>query len=174
MSRCGTIVPSIAAVFSRSFRPLSRLVGERASDHEGAGRSHGKEATAMTQFQESAPAPKLIPAERSYSAPFVAITAGLVVLLIALAAMSFVLSGRSTDVTIQGNTDTAAIDGHMAGLTAANGQARIASAQQLNDGWEAALVTRRATAVRDGWEAGLIRPHQPAVDGYIQRFLGDD
>jgi len=107
-------------------------------------------------------------------APFVAIAAGLAVLLMALAVTSFAFSGRPADVTIQGTTDTAAIDGYLAGLTASNNQARIASAQDLNDGWEAALVTRRASAVRDGWEAALIRPHQPAVDGYIQRFLGDN
>jgi hypothetical protein len=128
----------------------------------------------MTQFQESAPAPKVVPAGRANVAPFVAIAAGLAVLLMALAVTSFAFSGRPADVTIQGTTDTAAIDGYLAGLTASNNQARIASAQELNDGWEAALVTRRASAVRDGWEAALIRPHQPAVDGYIQRFLGDN
>lgn len=128
----------------------------------------------MTQFQESASSPKLVPAERAYTAPFLAIAAGLVVLLIALAVTTFVLAGRPADGTIQDNPDTAAIDGYMAGLTAANGQARIASAQQLNDGWEAALVTRRTSTATDGWEAALIRPHQPAVDGYIQRFIGDD
>ena len=127
----------------------------------------------MTQFQESAPVPKLVPAGRASVAPFVAITVGLAVLLMALAVTSFVLSGRATDVTIQGTADTAAVDGYMAGLTAANTQARIASAQQLNDGWEARLMTRPTSAVTDGWEAALIQPHRPAVDGYIQRSLGD-
>jgi hypothetical protein len=62
----------------------------------------------------------------------------------------------------------------MTGLTAASNQQRVASAQQLNDGWEAALVAKRTSTATDGWEAALIQPRQAAVDGYIQRFLGDD
>ena len=144
----------------------------------------------MTQFQESASVPKLIPAERAYTAPFLAITAGLVVLLMAIVVTSFVLAGRPAEATIGGGTDTAAIDGSVAGLTAANNEHRLNSAQQLNDGWavalapqrtsaatdgwEAALVAKRTSTATDGWEAALIQPHQTAVDGYIQRFLGDD
>ena len=103
---------------------------------------------------------------------------------------AFVLAGRPAEAAIQGSTDTAAIDGYMAGLTAANNQHRLAAAQQLNDGWavalaphrtstakdgwEAALVTKRTSTATDGWEAALIQPRQTAVDGYIQRFLIDD
>jgi hypothetical protein len=140
--------------------------------------------------QESASVPKLVHAERAYTAPFFAITAGLVILLMALVVTSFVLAGRPADATIQGTTDTAAIDGYMAGLAAANNQHRLASAQRLNDGWavalvpqrtstatdgwEATLVATRTSTATDGWEAALIQPRQTAVDGYIQRFLGDD
>ena len=144
----------------------------------------------MTQFQESASVPKLVPSERAFTAPFLAITAGLVILLMAIAVTAFVLAGRPAEASIQGSTDSAAIDGYMTGLTAANNQHRLASAQQLNDGWamalvpqrtstatdgwEAALLAKRTSTATDGWEAALIQPHQPAVDGYIQRFLGDD
>ena len=144
----------------------------------------------MTQFQESAATRKLVTSERAFTAPFLAITAGLVVLLMALAVMSFVLAGRPADVPIQANTDTAAVDGYMAGLTAANNQHRLDAAQQLNDGWaaalvsqrtstatdgwEAALVAKRTSTATDGWEAALVQPHRPAVDGYIQRFLNDE
>jgi hypothetical protein len=144
----------------------------------------------MTQFQESASVPKLVPSQRAFAAPFFAITAGLVVLLMAIAVIAFVLAGRPAEGSIQGGTDSAAIDGYMAGLTAANNRHRNASAQQLNDGWamalvpqrtsiatdgwEAAVLAKRTSTATDGWEAGLIQPHQPAVDGYIQRFLGDD
>ena len=58
----------------------------------------------------------------------------------ALALISFVVAGRPADATIGGNTDTAAVDGYMAGLTAANNQHRIGVAQRLNDGWAASLI----------------------------------
>ena len=144
----------------------------------------------MTQFQESASVPKLVPTQRAFTAPFLAITAGLVVLLMAIAVTASFLAGRPAEASIQGSTDTAAIDGYMTGLTAANNQRRLASAQQLNDGWaaaltpqrpstatdgwEAALLAKRTSTATDGWEAALIQTHQPAVDGYIQRFLSDD
>ena len=144
----------------------------------------------MTQFQESASVRKLVPSERAFTAPFFAITAGLVVLLMAIAVTAFLLAGRPDEAAIQGSTDSAAIDGYMTGLIAANNQHRVASAQRLNDGWavalvpqrtstatdgwEAALVAKRTSTATDGWEAALIQPRQTAVDGYIQRFLGDD
>ena len=143
----------------------------------------------MTQFQESVATRKLVTSERAIRAPFLAITAGLVVLLMVLVVTSFVLAGQPADVPIQANTDVAAVDGYMAGLTAANNQHRLTSAQQLNDGWavgllsqrtptatdgwEAALVAKRTSTATDGWEAALVQPHRPAVDGYIQRFLID-
>ena len=143
----------------------------------------------MTQVQESVSARQLT-SGRAFKAPFVAITAGLVVLLMALAVIAFGLAGRPADTAIQANTDTAATDGYMAGLTAANNQHRLTSAQQLSDGWavalvpqrtltatdgwEAALVAKRTSTATDGWEAALVQPHRPAVDGYIQRFLIDN
>ena len=101
----------------------------------------------MTLFQESAPAPKVVPAGRANVAPFVAIAAGPRGPSDGAGSDVIRVLRRPADVTIQGTTDTAAIDGYLAGLTASNNQARIASAQELNDGWEAALVTRRASAV---------------------------
>ena len=142
----------------------------------------------MTQFQESVSARQLT-SGRAFTAPFVAITAGLVVLLMALAVISFGLAGRPADTAIQASTNSVAVDGYMAGLTAANNQHRLDAAQQLNDGWtgtgaqrtstatdgwEAALVAKRTSTATDGWEAALVQPHRPAVDGYIQRFLIDD
>ena len=144
----------------------------------------------MTHFQESVAARNLVNSKRAFMAPFLAITAGLVILLMAIAVTSFLLAGRPDEAAIQGSTDSAAIDGYMTGLTAASNQQRVASAQQLNDGWavalvpqrtstatdgwEAALVAKRTSTATDGWEAALIQPRQAAVDGYIQRFLGDD
>ena len=144
----------------------------------------------MTQFQESASVRKLVPSGRAFTAPFLVITAGLVVLLMAIAVTSYLLAGRPGETAIQGSMDSAAIDGYLTGLTAANNQQRVASAQRLSDGWavallpqrtstatdgwEAALVAKRTSTPTDGWEAVLIQPRQTAVDGYIQRFLGDD
>jgi len=143
----------------------------------------------MTQFQESVSARRLT-SGRAFTAPFVAITAGLAVLLVALAVISFGLAGRPAEPAIQGSNNSVAVDGYMAGLTAVNNQHRLDAAQQLNDGWavalaphrtstatdgwEAALVTKRTSTATDGWEAALIQPRQTAVDGYIQRFLIDD
>ena len=127
----------------------------------------------MTQFQESVSARQLT-SRRAFTAPFVAITAGLVVLLMALAVISFGLAGRPADTAIQASTNSVAVDGYMAGLTAANNQHRLDAAQQLNDGWTAALVAQRTSTATDGWEAAMVQPHRPAVDGYIQRFLIDD
>ena len=144
----------------------------------------------MTHFQESASVRKLVPSQRAFTAPFFAIMAGLVVLLMAIAVTSYLLAGRPDEAAIGGSTDSAAIDGYTTGLIAANNQHRIAAAQRLNDGWavalvpqrtstatdgwEAALVSKRTSTATDGWEAALSQPRQTAVDGYIQRFLGDD
>jgi hypothetical protein len=110
----------------------------------------------MTQFQESATV-RTLGTPRASTAPFLAITAGLVVVLMALALISFVVAGRPADATIGGNTDTAAVDGYMAGLTAANNQHRIEVAQRLNDGWAASLIPQRLSP-KDGWEAALLKP----------------
>jgi hypothetical protein len=128
----------------------------------------------MTQFQESVSVRKLVPSERAFTAPFIAITAGLVVVLVALAVTSFVFAGRPAEAALQGGTDTAAIDGWMPAAIAAGSQHRLGAAQQLDDGWAAALVPQRTSTATDGWEAALIRPNAPAVDGYIQKFLIDD
>ena len=56
----------------------------------------------MTQVQESAATRKLVTPERAFKAPFLAITAGLVVLLMALAVMSFAVAGRPSG-PIDGN-----------------------------------------------------------------------
>jgi hypothetical protein len=145
----------------------------------------------MTQFQQSASVRPLDTTERAYPAPFLAIAAGLIAVLMAVAVISFALDALPSDATIGANTDTAAVDGYMAGLTAANhqrqlegaalamrrpitstdGQQRLESAQRLRDGWAGALVVQRASDPVDGWEAAQIRPHAPAVDGYIQRFI---
>jgi hypothetical protein len=116
-----------------------------------------KEATAMTQFQESVTARKLATSGRAGTAPFLAITAGLVALLMALAVMSFTVAERPS-VPIGGTGDTAAAERYVAGLIAGINQHRIQTAQQ----------------VRDGWEAAPIRSEGLAVDGYTQWFLNDD
>ena len=127
----------------------------------------------MTLFQESASARKLVTTERAITAPFLAITAGLVVVLMAVAVTTLV-AGRPADPATQANSDSTAIDGWMPAAIAAARQDRIEAAQSLEDGWEAALVPQRTYTSTDGWEAVLIQPHEAAVDGYIQRFLTDD
>ena len=127
----------------------------------------------MTQIQESVAARNLVSSKRAFTAPFLAIMAGLVVLLMAIAATAFALAGWPADATAQTNTGTAAVDGYVSGLIAANTQQRLVGAQRLDDGWAAELVTQRTSTATDGWEAALIRPHQTAVDGYIQQFLSD-
>jgi len=111
----------------------------------------------MTQFQESVTARKLATSQRAFPAPFLAITAGLVVLLMALAVMTFAVAGRPS-VPIGGNADTAAAERYVAGLIASINQHRLESAQQL----------------RDGWDTAPFRSNGPATDGYIQKFLTGD
>lgn len=127
----------------------------------------------MTHVQESVAARNLVSSKRAFTAPFLAIMAGLVILLMAIAATSFALAGRPADATIQANTGAAAVDGYLSGLSVANAQQRLTAAQRLSDGWAAALVTQRTSTATDGWEGALVRPHQTAVDGYIQQFLSD-
>ena len=131
----------------------------------------------MTQFQQSASVRTLDTSERAYPAPFLAIVAGLVAVLMTLAVISFAVDARPSDATIGGNADTAAVDGYLAGLTAANKQHQLEGAAQAmqrpitaTDGW---TMARQATA-KDGWEAALIQPQEPAVDTYSQRFITAD
>ena len=62
----------------------------------------------MTQFQQSASVRTLDTSERAYPAPFLAIVAGLVAVLIAVAAISFAVDTRPSDAALDGNADTAA------------------------------------------------------------------
>ena len=132
----------------------------------------------MTQFQQSASVRTLDTSERAYPAPFLAIVAGLVAVLIALAAISFAVDTRQSDATIGGTTDTAAVDGYMAGLTASNHQHQLEAA---------ALAMRRpitstdgpnrlelAQKLRDGWAGALLQPKEAPVDTYSQRFITAD
>jgi hypothetical protein len=109
----------------------------------------------MTLYQESASARKLVTSERAFAAPFLAITAGLVVVLLAVAVTSFVAIGRPADAATQAKPYTESIDGWMSAAMAAARQHRIEASQSLEDGWEAVLV----------------RPHEAAVDGNIRRIL---
>ena len=128
----------------------------------------------MTQFQESISARRSASSGRAFTAPFLAITAGLVVLLMALAVASFALADRPADTGMQASTNAAAVDGWMPAAIAFGSQHRIEAAQQLRDGWAASVAPPRRSTATDGWEAGLVQPHEPAVDGYTQRFLIDD
>ena len=78
----------------------------------------------MTQFQQSASVRTLDTSERAYPAPFLAIVAGLVAVLIALAAISFAVDTRPSDAALNGNADTAAGNEYAAGLNAAIHQHR--------------------------------------------------
>ena len=56
----------------------------------------------MTQFQQSASVRTLDTSERAYPAPFLAIVAGLVAVLMAVAVISFAVDARPSDATIGG------------------------------------------------------------------------
>ena len=120
----------------------------------------------MTQFQESVSARTLDTSPRASAAPFLAIAAGLVAVLMAVAVISF--AGQPSDTTIGGNTDTAAVDGYLAGLTAANGAPRVESAQRIADQWAAAAIVSRSQSLNDGWEAAQIR-HGQAMRDLVKR-----
>jgi len=127
-----------------------------------------QEAEAVTQFQETASVRTLGNADRKYTAPFLAITAGLVAVLMAIAVISFAVTPRPSDATIGANTDTRAVDGYLAGLAAANHPLRIESAQRLADQWAAAALGSRLESLTDGWEAAQIR-HGQAMRDFVKR-----
>lgn len=114
----------------------------------------------MTQFQQSASVRTLDTSERAYPAPFLAIVAGLVAVLIAVAAISFAVDAQPSDAAVGGYADTTAADRYVAGLTAGINQYRLEAAQQLNDGWAAALAMQRPITATDGWEKSLVRDAQ--------------
>ena len=123
----------------------------------------------MTQFQQSASVRTLDTSERAYPAPFLAIVAGLIAVLMAVALISFALDARPSDAALNGNTDTAAVDGYLAGLIAANSaQHQVESAQRLADQWAAAALVSRSQSLNDGWEAAQIR-HGQAMRDLVKR-----
>jgi hypothetical protein len=122
----------------------------------------------MTQFQQSASVRTIDTSERAYPAPFLAIVAGLVAVLMAVALISFALDARPSDAALNGNTDTAAVDGYLSGLIAANGAPRVESAQRLADQWAAAALISRSQSLQDGWEAAQIR-HGQAMRDFVKR-----
>ncbi len=122
----------------------------------------------MTQFQQSASVRTLDTTERAYPAPFLAIVAGLIAVLMAVALISFALDARPSGAALNGNTDTAAVDGYLAGLIAANSAPRVESAQHLADQWAAAALISRSQSLTDGWEAAQIR-HGQAMRDFVKR-----
>ena len=71
----------------------------------------------MTQFQDSASLRKLDSPARAFAAPLLAM-AGIIVVLMAAAVMSYALAGRPSDATI--TADAAGIAGHQEATIAAN------------------------------------------------------
>lgn len=122
----------------------------------------------MTQFQQSASVRTLDTTERAYPAPFLAIVAGLIAVLMAVAVISFALDAQPSGAALTGNTDTAAVDGYLAGLTAANGAPQVESAQRTADQWAAAALVTRSQSLNDGWEAAQIR-HGQAMRDLVKR-----
>jgi len=122
----------------------------------------------MTQFQQSASVRTLDTTERAYPAPFLAIVAGLIAVLMAVAVISFALDARPPDAALNG-TDTAAVDGYLAGLTAANNAPPVESAQRIADQWAAAALVSRSQSLKDGWEAAQIR-HGQAMRDFVKRI----
>ena len=148
----------------------------------------------MTQFQESASVRTLGTPRAADTAPFLAIMAGLVAVLMAVAVISFVvdrtalrrghqwhrrlgggrriLGGpdrREQAAPARGSGSGDAATDHRNGRPAA-----ARSAQQLRDGWAAALAMQRPITATDGWEAALLQPKEDAVDTYSQRFITAD
>ena len=135
----------------------------------------------MTQFQQSASVRTLDTSERAYPAPFLAIVAGFVAVLIAVAAISFAVDTRPSDAA--GYADTAAGNAYAAGLNAAITEHRVESGQRLADQWAAAGLNARTHQHRvesgqrlaDQWAAtSLLRPQEPAVNTYSPRFITAD
>jgi hypothetical protein len=120
----------------------------------------------MTQLQQSASVRTLDTSERAYPAPFLAIVAGFVAVLIAVAAISFAVDTRPSDAA--GYADTAAGNAYAAGLNAAITQHQAGSAQRLADQWAAAALVSRAQSISDGWEAAQIR-HGQAMRDLVKR-----
>ena len=66
-----------------------------------------------------------------------------------------------------------AVDGWMAGITAANRAARLEAANEVQDGWSSSLLRAEPEAV-DGWSAYLLRPEPEITDGWAARYLVSD
>jgi hypothetical protein len=122
----------------------------------------------MTQFQQSASVRTLDTSERAYPAPFLAIVAGLVAVLIAVAAISFAVDARPSDAALNGYGDTTAGNAYAAGLNAAITEHQVDSAQRLADQWAAAAIVSRSQSLNDGWEAAQIR-HGQAMRDLVKR-----
>jgi hypothetical protein len=120
----------------------------------------------MTQFQQSASVRTLDTTERAYPAPFLAIVAGLIAVVMAVAVISFALDARPSDAA--GYGDTAAGNAYAAGLNAAITQHQAGSAQRLADEWAAAALVSRSQSLNDGWEAAQIR-HGQAMRDLVKR-----
>ena len=120
----------------------------------------------MTQFQETVSARTLDTPQRGYTGPFLAITAGLIAVLMAVAVISFAVDARPSDAA--GYADTAAGNAYAAGLNAAITQHQVDSAQRIADQWAAAALVSRAQSLNDGWEAAQIR-HGQAMRDLVKR-----
>ena len=148
-------------------RVTVRSVVIEIPDEAGTGASDAptsrvaKEATAMTQFQQTASAPSILPTDRAFPAQLAAIAAGVVVALMAVSVASYV-ADRSAETTIQTDA-TAVTDGWQAAVTAANRQREMDAANLHTDGWAAALAPQRTNTSTDA-----------AGDGYIDRLLLED
>ena len=118
----------------------------------------------MTQFQETASVGTLGNAERKYTAPFLAITAGLVAVLMAIAVISFAVNSRPSDAA--GYGDTTAGNAYAAGLNAAITGHQVDSAQRLADQWAAAAAIDKAGSFAPGYplQGGLAGPSRVAID----------
>jgi Tfp pilus assembly major pilin PilA len=120
----------------------------------------------VTQFQQSASVQTLDTPQRGFTAPFLAITAGLIAVLMAVAVISFAVDARPSDTA--GYADTAAGNAYAAGLNAAITQHQAGSAQRQAEQWAAAAIVTRSQSLNDGWEAAQIR-HGQAMRDLVKR-----
>jgi hypothetical protein len=120
----------------------------------------------MTQFQDSASLRKLDSPARALAAPLLAM-AGIIVVLMAAAVMSYALAGRPSDATI--TAEAATIDGHTEAQIAANLQRLAAQGTEAIDAATKPFVAEYLQRVAAQGTEAIDAATKPFVAEYLQR-----
>jgi len=120
----------------------------------------------MTQLQDSASLRKLDSPARAFAAPLLAM-AGIIVVLMAAAVMSYALAGRPSDATI--TAEAATIDGHTEAQIAANLQALAAQRTEAIDAATKPFVAEYLQRVAVQGTEAIDAATKPFVAEYLQR-----